>query len=272
MFSRQGRMKIVVEYVLIENMLINLISLKTTALVTKEKGRLFLLSAFLGGCLTVVMPLFSLNSIGLFLIQIGLVCIYICLSFKFKTLKKFLRLYFCFFIVTFLYGGACYFVERYFGIESTLVILFIIASLFLGVKLLTKKLNQKRNIDDFCFDIKIETQGQTTKWKAFLDSGNLLFDPLTQSPVTLINFKVFSTIFCDVEILDVLTRSKKIKALKLAHYINFNTLNNNDKILVFQVDRLYIGEKTLEKPILGLSLKNFNEAFGSDVILHNSCA
>lgn len=265
-------MKIIVEYVLFENLLINLISLKTTALVTKEMGRFFWISAFLGACMAVVQPLLRLNSIGSFLVQVGLAALYVCISFKFKSIRKFTKLYFCFFIVTFLYGGACYFVERYFGIKSTLVVLFILCIMFYVIKFLTKKINRKHSIENFCYEVEIESQGSCSKWKGFLDSGNLLFDPLTQSPVTLINFKVFSTIFHDIEILDVLTRSKKIKSLKMAHYINFSTLNKNDKILVFQVDKLQVGNKTLEKPILGLSLKNFDDAFESDIILHNSCA
>ena len=112
----------------------------------------------------------------------------------------------------------------------------------------------------------------SSSWTGFLDSGNLLVDPLTQSPVILINFKVFHNLFKDLDVVDVLTRSHKLNSIKMAHYINFNTLNNEDKILVFQVDRIKMGDKYFENPILGLSLKNFNQAFGTDIILHNSCA
>ncbi len=264
-------MKIVIEYVLIENMLINLMSLKSTALLTKEKGRLFLLSSFLGGCITVVLPLFNLSAVGSFLVEVGLACVYVCISFKFKTFKKFIRFFLTFFIVTFLYGGACFFIERYFGLQSTIIVLFLVFAVFVTIKFLSRHIQRKQNVENFCFEAEIENLGSKTKWRAFLDTGNLLFDPLTQSPVILINFKVFSSLFKEIEIMDVLTRSKKVKSLKLAHYINFNTLNNSDQVLVFQVDRLRVGDKVLNKPILGLSLKDFNQAFGSDIILHNSC-
>lgn len=264
-------MKIIIEYVLIENMLINLMSLKSTAVLTKEKGRFFLLSSFLGGCITVVLPLFRLSAIGSFLIEVGLACIYVCISFKFKTFKKFMLLFLTFFIVTFLYGGACFFIERYFGLRSTIIVLSLVFVVFAIIKSLSRYIQRRQNVENFCFEAEIENFGTKTKWKAFLDTGNLLFDPLTQSPVILINFKVFSALFKEIEIMDVLTHSKKVKLLKLAHYINLNTLNNSDKVLVFQVDRLCVGGKILDKPILGLSLKDFNQAFGSDIILHNSC-
>ena len=262
-------MKIIIEYVLIENMLINIISLYTTSMFTKERGRYFWVAAFLGGCVTVVLPLFNLTAVGSFLLEIGLVCLYICISFKFKTLKKFLKLYICFYIVTFLYGGACYFVERYFGIQSTLIVLAVLVALFVAIKILAKQFTKKKNIEAFCFEVEIADRGKKSKWKAFLDTGNLLFDPLTDRPVILINFKVFSTLFKEVEIEDLLTKSKKIDCLKLAHYINFNTLNNSDKILVFEVDNIVIGENIVDKPMLGLSFKDFNAAFGTDIILHN---
>ena len=264
-------MKIIIEYVLIENMLINLMALKTTALISKESGRLFWLSSFLGGCLTVVLPLFRLNSIGSFLVEIGLFVLHIVICFKFKAFKKFLRLYLTYFLVMLLFGGACYFIENYFGITSTIIVLAVVSIVFVVVRFLINRLQRKRQIDNFCFDVEIETVGQKTIWKGFLDSGNFLLDPLTNSPVSLINFKVFSALFHDIEIVDVLTRSEKIKTLKFAHYIRLNTLSVSDKILVFQVDRLCIGNRIVDKPFLGLSLTEFNQAFNSDIILHSSC-
>ena len=78
-------MQIVVEYVLLENFLINLIILQTTKLVLHEKGRLFFLSAFLGACFTVVMPAFYLSSVGWLFVEVGQVILCICISFKFKN-------------------------------------------------------------------------------------------------------------------------------------------------------------------------------------------
>lgn len=265
-------MKIVVEYVLIQNMLINLITLKTCSLLLKENGRRVFLSAFLGACVTVVLPLMRLNTIGAFLVEIGLNIIVICISFKFKTLKKFIKIFLSHFMIVLLYGGGCYMIEKFFGIKSTLVVLAVVVALYVVVKILLKTFNRKLEIQNFCFDIEIENMGQRTKWSAFLDSGNLLFDPLTQSPVSLVNFKVFKEIFKEIGMMDVLTKSPKLKKLKMGHYISLNTLSSSDKIFVFQVDRLKIGDKIFEKAIMGLSLTNFNQAFGSDVILHNNCA
>ena len=265
-------MKIVIEYVLLENLLINLIILKSTALFLREKGRLFLLSAFLGACLTVALPALRLSALGSVLVQVGLVMVLVCISFKFFSLKKFVQIFATYFVCACLYSGACYFFENMFGITSLIVVLFIVLVMFMLLQFLFKKFHKKVALEKFCYDVEVTAMGNKTKWKAFLDSGNMLFDPLTQSPVSLVDFKVFSAIFEDISLEDVLRRTDKLKSLKFAHYINFGTLNANDKILVFQVDKLDFNGTTLEKPTLGLCLKNFNSAFGTDIILHNNCA
>ncbi len=263
-------MQIVVEYVLLENFFINLIVLKTTALLLHEKGRLFFLSAFLGACLTVVMPLLFLSSFGWVLVQVGIMTITICISFRFRRLKKFLQIFATQFASAFLYGGAAYFFEGAFGTRSLLMILAVIVAVFVVVKLLCKAIFRKRNVEKFCYDVEIQIGGSCGKWKAFLDSGNMLTDPLTDSPVSLINYRVFSTLFKEIDLEDVLRHTDKLKMLKFAHYINFNTLGSNNKILVFQADKMAVAGKVLEGAMLGLCLKNFNEAFGSDVILSSS--
>ena len=261
-------MEIVIEYVLIENLLLNLIVLKTTALFVKEKGRLFLLSAFLGGCFTVVLPLIRLNAYGHLLTQMGVACIYVCLSFKFSSFKKFLTIYLCYFVSSFVYGGAVYFVETLIGQNFTMLVLSICIVMFVLIKILYKRLDKKKNIQAFCFQVHVCSAGKNICCTGFLDSGNMLTDPVTNQPVCLINFKLFSQLFEHVQLQDILT--EKVNLLKLGHYINFSTLNHTDKILVFQVDKMLIDNKTYEKPILGLSLKNFG--FGTDMILHNSFA
>ncbi len=265
-------MKIVIEYVLIENFLINLIVLKTVELFLREKGRLFFLSAGLGAVVTLLCPLLRLTTFGSFLLQLGFAIFYVCISFKFSGLKKFAVIYLSYFVAAFLYGGACYFFESLLNQSSLLVVLAVIVAVYIVVKLLFKRRQKKKNLETFCFDIKIEVSGKEYGFKAFLDSGNFLSDPITGKPVCLINFKAFSTLFSEIGVEDVLRKNDKLKRLKFAHYINFNTLNSNDKILVFQADTMKIGEKSFERPTLGLSLKNFNQTFGTDVILHNEFA
>lgn len=265
-------MEIVVEYVLLENFLINIIVLKSVALLLNEKGHLFWLSALIASCVNLALPILYVSVFGSFLLQFGMAFVIICLSFNFKTIKKFAQICLCYFLVNFIYGGACFVFEQMFGIKNLLVVLLIMAATYLIFKILFKKLWRKKDINNFCYDVEIEIAGKKCKGKAFLDSGNLLFDPLTKRPVSLINFKVFSSLFSDIDLEDVLRKADKLKKINLAHYISMGTLSNDGKILVFEADKICVKGQVLEKPILGLSLSNFNAAFGTDIILHNTFA
>ncbi len=265
-------MQIVVEYVLLENFFINLIVLKSAQMILHEKGRLFFLSALLGAVLTLFLPMLRLSPVGWVLVEVGQAFLCICLSFRFNSLKKFFQIFCTYFAATFLYGGACYFFEGLLGQTSLLAILGIVVGVYFVVRVVAKLYARKKAVERFCFDVEIVEQGRSGRWRAFLDSGNFLFDPVTDSPVSLINFRVFSALFQDIALEDILRQSEKLKELKCAHYIDFNTLGSDSKILVFQVDRLVLDGKSHEKVTVGLCFKNFNEAFGSDIILHNTLA
>ncbi len=265
-------MEIVVEDVLLENFLINIIVLKSVSLLSREKGRLFWLAAAMAAAVNLVLPSLFIGIFGSFMLQIGLAFVCVCVSFNFKTLKKFVQPLFCYFVVNFIYGGACFFFEQMFSITHTIVALAVVVLTYLIFAFVMKKFHKKRKIDDFCFEVEVENAGKKFKTKAFLDSGNLLFDPLTKRPVTLVNFKFFSSLFSDIGLEDVLRKAEKLNRLSLGHYISIGTLSSDGKIFVFEVERMNIGGTSLEKPILGLSLSNFNSAFGTDMILHNNFA
>ena len=259
-----------VEFVLIENFFINLIVLKTSALLLKEKGKFYLLSAFLCGCLAVAIDTLKPSNIGQFISNVGMAVIAICITFKFKKFKKFCVICGCYLLSNLLYGGVCFFIDGFFGIKNTLVLLLFVILIYFVVKFVIKRFSKKRAIDNFCFDIEITSGTKSGKWRAFLDSGNFLNDPVTDSPVNLVNFKVFSKLF-GVDEKQLLSK-EHLQKLKCAHYINLNTLSGKDKILVFQVDKIVAKGKIFENATLGLCLKHFNYAFNADVILNNCFA
>ena len=86
---------------------------------------------------------------------------------------------------------------------------------FFVIKFLLSRYKRKRSVESFCYDVEIDVNGTKTTCKGFLDSGNLLYDPLSEKPVSLVNFKVFSSIFKQIELSDVLMKTKKIKEIKL---------------------------------------------------------
>ncbi len=257
-------------YCLIGFFMINLIILKTTAVVLNEDVKWIFLSSFLGANLVAILPHFFLSKTGMIVYSLGVSIWFICLSFDFKTLKKFLRLYSTYVLLIVCCFGIAILLKDYVGTTSIIVLLCGVIGMYCVVKFVARQSRRKRSIEAFCSEVEMVERGISTKWKAFLDSGNLLFDPLTDKPVNLVNYRVFNNLFGkQITLEDVIKRTDKVKRLKMAHYIRFSTLNNSDSILVFQIDKLKIGERVEKDAVFGLSLKNFNSAFGSDVILHN---
>lgn len=263
-------MQVVVEYVLAENFVLSFCVLKTVGLLLHEKAKHIFLAAIFGAMLTVALPALYLSRIGWLFVQLGLMILNVCLCFKFDTLKKFFQIFLCHLVANFVFGGAIFFASSAIGQQNLVIVLLAGVAAYGVAAFVLGRHHRKKQIEKFCFDVVVEQNGVCQKCRAFLDSGNMLTDPVTQSPVSLINFKMFCALFSDIDISDILHKSEKLQELPLAHYINFGTLNGNDKILVFQVDRLQVNGRVQEKSTLGLCFKNFRAAFGSDMILNNS--
>ena len=265
-------MKIVIEEIFLENFLIMFFVLKTTSFIFHERARFVYISAILSGAVTTLLPLFSLSSIGNFLLEAGLGIILICMTFELKNLKKFLTLFGGYFSTLFLFGGACYYLQFMFGYISTLVVLLIAAAVFFMSKFLCQRLWKKRQIENFNFDVSIENADKKVLLKGYLDSGNFLVDPLTQSPVSLIDFKTFEKLYDDISLLEVFSKSKKLKKIKLAHFITINSINFQNKIFVFVVDRMILNKKIVPNSVVGLSLKDFKKTLDADMIINGAFA
>ncbi len=263
-------MKIVVEYLFLESFLINLVVFKSTALLLKEKTRFVWLSCSFVAVATVCLPLFRLNRAGTILFDAGLIGLCAIISFRWKSLGRFLQLFASIFVCNFLYGGVCTYFEMLFGIESVFVLFAVVGLTFVMLRLANKLAFRNKSLQQFKVKTTLFNKQEKVECFAFLDSGNFLSDNLTDKPVSLINLNVFCKLFPQASVQKLLGGELVEMGLKNAHYIDFDTLNAKNRILVFEVERIAIGANEIERVMVGLSLKEFD--FDSDVILHNNFA
>ena len=110
--------------------------------------------------------------------------------------------------------------------------------------------------------------------EGFLDSGNLLYDPITKKPVILISYDVFSKLYDNVNYLNAFMKKIDLKNFKNGHYIKLNTVASGTQILVFSVNNVLLEgqgvNKKYEDIMLGLSFSGFEKAFGKKILLHGS--
>lgn len=272
-------MIVYIEDTIIENFLVTyLIEMIVYSFTKQKKSKIrIVISCLFASLIALLYPLLKLQTWLMFLLKILIGFIISIIAYKAKDLKNQLFFYVMFLITTSIYGGINLFI--YFAIygnfESSkkLPTVLIVASLLFityFLKQCQKKLYAKKNINNFMYDIEIQNNNEIIKTVAYLDTGNILQDTVSQNPVILVNYKMFEKINKNFKLHNLLT--KKFDGLKDGHYILVKTATSNSQILAFSVDELkiHIGEnvKTFHNPTFALSKVKIT-GFDCDVILNS---
>ncbi len=175
-------MTVYIEYVIIDNVIIDYLLLKATFVFTgfsSRKCRLFL-CAFLGAIISLVFPLVEINGLILTSLKIMSGLLILLLANNYKSFNAFFRCTIVFFLLTFLSGGAVTGLYNLLGISlgTESVVASVILPVYLVLKLLSKTiiyLCKRVNVVKFCYDLELTHNGKSIKAKGFLDTGNNLY-------------------------------------------------------------------------------------------------
>ena len=194
-------MTIYIDVVLIENIIMNFIILLATGLILKEKIktiRLFLAS-LLGAIYSLISYMSILEIYSSFILKIILSVLIIYIAFNPQNIKKMWKDIIIFYLTSFVFGGAAfaliYIVKPqeilmknglFLGtyplktiILGAIIAFVIIITAFTIVKTkITKK-------DMFC-EIEIKLNNKKIQTTAMIDTGNLLKEPISQTPVIVV--------------------------------------------------------------------------------------
>lgn len=176
-------MTVYIEYVLINNVIIDYCILKAAFTATgkrAKKGRLFL-CAFLGALLALLFPLLNFNSIILFFLKVASGELLLVLAGDFSSIKElFVRSVF-FFALTFAFFGAVESVATLAFIDTSqeLYVLLIFIPVFAAYKLFSsvilyvyrRKVVEKRKVK-----VRVLCGKTDLNLDAFIDSGNGVYD------------------------------------------------------------------------------------------------
>ena len=194
-------MTIYVDVVLIENLIMNYIILLATGLIlkTKLKHLRLIIASLLGAVYSIVAYINFLEIYSNFFMKILLSVIIVYIAYNQKKMKKMWKSLLIFYLTSFVFGGAAFaliYIIRpqdiliknglFLGtyplktvILAAIVAFIVIITAFTIVKTkVTKK-------DMFC-NIEIKLNGKILKTKALIDSGNMLKEPITNTPVVVI--------------------------------------------------------------------------------------
>ena len=176
-------MTVYIEYVIIDNLIIDFLILKATFSLMKisyRKRRLFL-CAFLGALIALVYPLLEINQIILTLVKILSGLLLLLLANDYKTAKSFYICAVIFFSLVFLTGGAVIGIYNIFSIPLSTEV--SVALVVLPVYLIIKSLGEliayfykRKEIVSFLYKVELKVYGKTLTATGFLDTGNGAFD------------------------------------------------------------------------------------------------
>lgn len=256
-------MTVYIEYVLIDNFLIDYLLLKATFSTTGisvRKGRLFLCAIF-GAVTAIVYPFFENFYIlqTVFKIFSGLLIVLIAV--KFSSVKSYVINALIFFLYTFLMGGAIIGIYNLLNIpyQTEISVAFMVIPVYLlitGMERVIKYLYRRREIMKLTVKVELEFSNKKVALNGFYDTGNGVYDG--DSPVIFCTKKTFTEI-----VGDNLLRAKLKKICIFT--VNGETENfavSLDKIKIYNKD-----EPNIYNNVTLCATKN-SVGDGYDVILH----
>ena len=194
-------MTIYIDVVLIENLLINYIILYATGIVMKIKMKVvrLLLASLIGALYSIMAYISTFGIYSNIILKFILSIIIIYVAYNPQTAKKMWKELMVFYLVSFVFGGAAFALIYIVKPQEILmknglflgtyplktVLLGAVLAFVLIIVVFAIAKNKISKKDMFC-DIKFKLNGKEIKTKAMIDTGNLLKEPITNTPVVVV--------------------------------------------------------------------------------------
>lgn len=194
-------MTIYIDIVLLENIIMNYIIIYATAIILKKNKRhiRFLISSIIGAIYSILAYISILKIYSNIFLKIILSIIIVYIAFSPQNIKKMWKALAIFYLVSFVFGGVAFAMIYMIKPQEVLmrnglflgtyplktVILGAIISFILIVvvfKIIKTQISKKSM---YC-DIEIKLNEKIINTKAMIDTGNLLKDPITNTPVIVV--------------------------------------------------------------------------------------
>ena len=259
---REGMMTVYIEYVIIDNFVIDYMLLKATFAITGSncsKTWLFL-CAIIGAGFALLIPLMNFNSILVTLIKIVFGLLLVVIAGRYKSVKEYYINFLIFILLTFAVGGSVIGIYSMLGIDysSEVSIAVMVLPVYVLIKIIVlviKFIYKRKNVMTGVFETEITVENVTKKCKGFLDTGNGLYDG--DSPV----------IVCGIKLAKELLVNALKKPLKK---ITVNTATGQSMMFAVKTQsvKIYIWNKEHIFNNVTLCVTKNPIGVGYDVILH----
>lgn len=282
-------MTIYIDIVLIENLLMNYIILLTTAIILKIKIKhiRLVIASLLGAIYSIVSYIGITVIYSNFILKIILSILIVYIAFNPPTIKKLWKVLLIFYLSSFVFGGVAFaliyvmkpqeIIRRNGMVLGTYtlktIILGAVVSFTVIVTAFTIVKNKISKKDMFC-KIEIELNGKEISTYAMIDTGNLLKEPITNTPVIVLEHTLLyecipkeilnnleEIIGGDFEKVPEKIKQEYMLKLKLIPYSSLGKQNGmllgikSEKVKIMQEEQ----EKTIKNVIIGIYNKSLTK-------------
>ena len=282
-------MEVYIEYVIIDTLIINFLLLWATIRTIGAKVNRFLLfvSSLFGTVVALLVPLANFSGVMSGIVKGIISIIMVLMVYKYGSFKQFIYAYMLFVSYTFLMGGACYAIIILLGgtwnnislgdydaiIPVSIVILTCFVYVFIIFRL-TKYIYRRKDMLPFIWTAVIEINGRPYEFKAFLDSGNKLYDKKNNAPVIVLSAYALEKYISKEEIAK-LVFGEESKVFHDIHFINFSTVEGKaKKMVVFSPSKVEIKSNdkhnSFDNISVGVTFKRFTDAIDFDCLLNSA--
>lgn len=244
-------MKIYLDYIFLENLVINLVIIEELTVFVKQEIKLVkkILISVLISIYTTIIYVYSNSFLNSNIMKIFAIIISIYLLYKPKKLNYFIKLVVIYYLISFLYVGTIISITLLLKISLQKILqkitLYIISGIILNIftRYIWKIFKSNIKEDDLIYIMYIGNQ----KIRSFVDTGNNVKDNITNLDVIFIDYKYY----------DVL---KEMNILNNETEINIQTVTGNKKVKGFIVKNIkfYHDNKhvaTIKKIIVSFTLQ-----------------
>ncbi len=255
-------MTVYIEYVIINNFIIDYLLLRFTFIFTGQKVnriRLIILS-LIGAIFSLVFPLIKMGNFYLTIIKILFGTLLVAVSARYKNKREFFINLCVFYFLTFLLGGSIFGVYFIFGVsyssELAVATCFVPACLLALIgKEVVKFLYRRKHVESVIYNFEFTIFGKKFTGRGFLDTGNSLY--YKDNPVIICEKKFIR------EVLDVPNFYKSLEKIMV------NTVNGKSEKFCLPLDefRIFIGDKPNIYNNVTLTISEV-KIIGADAILH----
>ncbi|MBR2468149.1 MAG: sigma-E processing peptidase SpoIIGA [Clostridia bacterium] len=278
-------MEVYIEYVLLDNLIINSVLLNLTNKTLKLKASKWniFFSAVLGTIIAIILPLIEFgignvfNNLIFILIKI---CLGLAMCFILKKPDNFTRYMatvFLFVTYTFVLGGMCFGLMYLLNVETSFsgillfgfeipVGLFVLMGVFYLriIIFLVEYVRHKCTYTNFYFDVTLKNKGESVSVTGFLDTGNQLKVDDVGLPV--VNYKTIFKLCPNIDVKSLVLGDLKGSNLKNAGFINLLNSGGRSKMLTFDIEEVDIVDHKnnvlkLKNQKIGLAKTNFDGKF-----------